>query len=89
MSLDGQGARSSSVWRFQSCTKWTKLVQYVEAPVPDTKLVNVHDAKTHFSKLLDRVAGGEEIIIAKAGKPVARLVPYGPASPENSRGMRG
>ncbi len=37
--------------------------------------VNIHEAKTHFSKLLDRVGNGEEIIIAKAGKPVARLVP--------------
>ena len=38
-------------------------------------IVNVHEAKTHFSKLLVRVVGGEEIVIAKAGKPVARLVP--------------
>jgi len=37
--------------------------------------VNVHAAKTHFSRLLDEVAAGEEIIIAKAGKPVAKLVP--------------
>jgi prevent-host-death family protein len=37
--------------------------------------VNVHEAKTHFSKLLVRVVRGEEIVIAKAGKPVARLVP--------------
>ena len=36
---------------------------------------NVHEAKTHFSKILDRVSAGEEIIIAKAGRPVARLVP--------------
>ena len=36
---------------------------------------NVHEAKTHFSKILDRVGNGEEIIIAKAGKPVARMVP--------------
>ena len=36
---------------------------------------NVHHAKTHFSRLLARVAAGEEIIIAKAGKPVARLSP--------------
>jgi prevent-host-death family protein len=40
-----------------------------------TVIVNVHEAKTHFSKLLVRVVGGEEIVIAKAGKPVARLVP--------------
>jgi prevent-host-death family protein len=37
--------------------------------------VNVHDAKTHFSRLITRVQSGEEIIIAKAGKPVARIVP--------------
>jgi prevent-host-death family protein len=37
--------------------------------------VNVHEAKTHFSKLLERVALGEEIVIARAGHPVARLVP--------------
>jgi prevent-host-death family protein len=37
--------------------------------------INIHAAKTHFSSLLDRVAAGEEIVIAKAGKPVARLSP--------------
>ncbi len=37
--------------------------------------VNVHEAKTHFSRLLARVSKGEEIVIARAGKPVARLVP--------------
>ena len=37
--------------------------------------VNIHEAKTHFSKLLARVHAGEEVIIAKAGKPVARLLP--------------
>jgi prevent-host-death family protein len=37
--------------------------------------VNVHEAKTHLSKLLRRVTAGEEIVIARAGKPVARLVP--------------
>jgi len=40
--------------------------------------VNVHEAKTHFSKLLQRVQAGEEVIIAKAGKPVARLVAIKP-----------
>jgi prevent-host-death family protein len=40
--------------------------------------VNIHEAKTHFSKLLARVMRGEEIVIAKAGKPVARLVPERP-----------
>ncbi len=37
--------------------------------------VNVHDAKTHLSKLLERVALGEEVVIARAGSPVAKLVP--------------
>jgi len=39
-------------------------------------VVNIHEAKTHFSRLVERVIGGEEIVIGKAGKPVARLVPY-------------
>ena len=37
---------------------------------------NIHEAKTHFSKLLERVSKGEEIIIAKSGAPVARLIPF-------------
>ncbi len=37
--------------------------------------VNIHDAKTNFSRLLERVHAGEEIVIAKAGKPYAKLVP--------------
>jgi prevent-host-death family protein len=40
--------------------------------------VNIHQAKTQFSRLVERVAAGEEIVIAKAGKPIARLVPYAP-----------
>lgn len=39
------------------------------------KTVNTHEAKTHLSRLLKRVAAGEEIVIASAGTPVARLVP--------------
>jgi prevent-host-death family protein len=38
--------------------------------------VNIHEAKTHLSKLLERVSLGEEVIIAKAGTPVAKLVPF-------------
>jgi len=40
--------------------------------------INIHKAKTQLSRLIERVAGGEEIIIAKSGKPIARLVPYAP-----------
>ncbi len=41
--------------------------------------VNIHEAKTHFSKLIEKVEGGEEIIIARGGKPVAKLVGLGGA----------
>jgi len=41
--------------------------------------VNIHEAKTHFSKLIQRVELGEEITIARGGKPVARLAPVKPA----------
>lgn len=37
--------------------------------------VNIHEAKTHLSRFVDQAAAGKEIIIARAGKPVARLVP--------------
>lgn len=37
---------------------------------------NIHEAKTHLSRLVERAAAGEEIVIAKAGKPMAKLVPY-------------
>ena len=40
--------------------------------------VNIHEAKTQFSKLIEAVAQGGEIVIAKAGKPAARLVPIQP-----------
>jgi prevent-host-death family protein len=40
--------------------------------------VNVHEAKTHLSRLLQRVMNGEEVVIARAGTPVARLIPYTP-----------
>lgn len=40
------------------------------------KPVNIHQAKTHLSRLVERVEAGEEITLARAGRPVARLVPY-------------
>ncbi len=41
-------------------------------------IINVHETKTRLSKLLDRVLEGEEIVIGRAGKPVARLTPFVP-----------
>lgn len=48
--------------------------------------VNIHEAKTQFSKLIEAVAQGEEIVIAKAGKPAARLVPVQAQRPERKPG---
>jgi prevent-host-death family protein len=47
----------------------------------ETEIINVHAAKTQLSKLLERTEAGEEIVIGRAGKPVARLVPYIPNRP--------
>ena len=46
--------------------------------------VNVHDAKTHFSRLLEQAHAGQEIILAKAGKPYARLMPLAPPAASGS-----
>ncbi len=51
--------------------------------------INVHEAKTHFSKLLERVALGEEIIIARAGEPVAKLSPLAPRRARTPGGAEG
>ena len=45
--------------------------------------VNIHEAKTHLSRLLKRVAAGEEILISKAGKPMAKLTPI--SKPKSNR----
>ncbi len=52
---------------------WTRLTAMADA-------INIHAAKTQFSKLVERAEAGEEILIARSGRPVARLVPLaGPA----------
>ena len=52
-------------------------------------VINVHDAKTNLSRLLDRAAAGEEIVIARAGKPVARLVALAPRPPREFGRLKG
>jgi prevent-host-death family protein len=49
------------------------------------KPVNLYEAKSHLSELVDRAAAGEEIVIAKAGKPMARLVPVAKNNVRRSR----
>ena len=53
------------------------------------KAVNIHETKTHFSRLLRRVAAGEEITIANRGVPVARLVPFSNNKPKRQLGTYG
>lgn len=52
-------------------------------------LINVHEAKTHLSRILDRVHRGEEIVLAKAGKPYVRLVPVRPQEKRRPGLLRG
>ncbi len=54
--------------RLPGLGQWTRLSLVM-------RFVNIHEAKTHLSKLVEEVAEGEELIIAKAGKPMAKLVP--------------
>lgn len=49
--------------------------------------INIHEAKTQLSKLIEAVEAGEEVIIARAGKPVARLVPFKPVKPVRKPGL--
>ncbi|HEX7835999.1 MAG TPA: type II toxin-antitoxin system Phd/YefM family antitoxin [Kofleriaceae bacterium] len=50
-------------------------------------IINIHEAKTHLSKIVDEVAAGREVIIAKAGKPMARLAPLARAPRPKKLGL--
>lgn len=49
------------------------------------EIVNIHEAKTHLSKLLERVSRGEPFIIAKAGRPIAKIVSLESPQPDQAR----
>jgi prevent-host-death family protein len=51
--------------------------------------INIHEAKTHLSRLVDEAAAGKEIVIAKAGKPMARLTPYNKPARRKLGGLKG
>ena len=53
-----------------------------------TETVNIYAAKTNLSRLIDRVAAGEEIVIARAGKPVAKLVPLPRTEPRRPGSLK-
>lgn len=50
-------------------------------------VINIHEAKTHLSRIVDEVAAGAEVIIAKAGKPMARLTPITPRVRKKNLGL--
>jgi prevent-host-death family protein len=54
-----------------------------EAAIPQ---FNIHDAKTNLSRIIDRVEHGEEIIISRAGTPVAKVIPLHPRTKRTGRG---
>jgi prevent-host-death family protein len=54
-----------------------------------TTVVNIYDAKTQLSRLVDRAAAGEEVLIARAGKPVARLMPLESGEPRQPGLLKG
>ena len=55
-------------------------------PEGQLRVVNVHQAKTHLSRLIDEAHAGETIVLAKAGKPWARLMPLQPPAPQRIPG---
>lgn len=52
-----------------------------------SRIINIHEAKTHLSRIVEDVAAGEEVIIAKAGRPVARLVSLEQTGPRKRLGL--
>ena len=62
----------------------------MEAAARQSHQYNVHEAKTHLSRILEQVATGEEVVISKAGEPVAKVVPLRPVVKRTGRGsLRG
>ncbi|MFM7548271.1 MAG: type II toxin-antitoxin system Phd/YefM family antitoxin [Cyanobacteriota bacterium] len=55
--------------------------------IPSPRTVNVHEAKTHFSRLIDAAHAGETIVVAKGGRPWARLVPLEQPTPRRQPGV--
>lgn len=51
--------------------------------------VNIHNAKTHLSKLIEKVLDGEEVVIAKSGRPLVRMVPYRPVKKRTPGSWKG
>ena len=52
-----------------------------------SRIVNMHEAKTNLSRLVEEVVAGEEVVIARAGRPLVRLIPYAPERPARTFGQ--
>lgn len=65
----------------------TKLSLVYWWRIMGTVIINIHEAKTHLSRIVDEVAAGAEVVIAKAGKPMARLVPLTTTTPTRKLGL--
>ena len=51
------------------------------------RMINIHEAKTHLSRIVEEVAGGESVVIAKAGKPIAKIVPLAKDASQRTLGI--
>jgi prevent-host-death family protein len=59
----------------------------VQSGSESVRTVNIHEAKTHLSRLVERAAGGEAFVIAKAGRPMVKVVPLDAVSPPRRLGF--
>lgn len=55
--------------------------------MPEPAQYNIHDAKTHLSQLVARAESGGEVVLSRAGKPVAKIVPFRPSKPSRVPGI--
>ena len=75
---------------FGTVFRKVRLVRQADQVMMMTEVINVHEAKTHLSRLLDRVRAGENIVLGKSGEPYARLIPYRVVEPRRAFGaLRG
>lgn len=88
----GENEKMLFFTRLLSCLASLDLVDLVHFVTyrPDMKTINIHEAKTHLSQIIERVSRGESVIISKSGKPMAVLSPYTAAAPGRKAGtMKG
>ncbi|CDN52394.1 Prevent-host-death family protein [Neorhizobium galegae bv. officinalis bv. officinalis str. HAMBI 1141] len=69
----------------QSTSEWTKFIELSPPGGLLVKTINIHEAKTHLSRLVEEAANGEAFVIAKAGKPMVRVVPLEEAPKKKRR----